>query len=366
MTHPSDDVVLRGRYPGSRVTLPPGADIVAMVDTLFRLAQPELDEDTSYGVVEEATGWSRDVVAALWFQAFASLHARVTGFSCWDVDGVVEDAVAARASADPVLVMRYFPPVATFPELPADLPPGALTAEPWFGAVGAGLADARAWVTSAPPADLAGAYARLLADAGRSGLHPVVVDFTAQDPCPWGARDTQVELLDAESALAAIRTQHAEAFGGSLALGEHRELARGSTAPVESAPDRTALDLVRSLVTPGGAAGPYGLALVPARRGADVLAATGWTGAANHTATPAQLSAVLRSWEERFGARLVLLSSSRIGLSVANPPTDVEQATALAREHLAFCPDTVFAGYDSEDEYAHQLVGQEMWVFWWD
>jgi Domain of unknown function (DUF4253) len=44
--------------------------------------------------------------------------------------------------------------------------------------------------------------------------------------------------------------------------------------------------------------------LVPAGRSADVVTAPGRPGSLNHTEDMASLSAVLRSWGERFGARL--------------------------------------------------------------
>ena len=49
---------------------------------------------------------------------------------------------------------------------------------------------------------------------------------------------------------------------------------------------------------------PAGIGLVRADRPADALVSSGWHGAANILDSPAPLALVLRSWEERFGARL--------------------------------------------------------------
>jgi uncharacterized protein DUF4253 len=59
----------------------------------------------------------------------------------------------------------------------------------------------------------------------------------------------------------------------------------------------------------------------------------------------AEISAVIRSWEERFGAVLVLAEPSLAILAVTAPPTTPEQALAVAAERFAFCPpETVEPG----------------------
>ncbi|GAA4906446.1 DUF4253 domain-containing protein [Streptomyces coeruleoprunus] len=107
-------------------------------------------------------------------------------------------------------------------------------------------------------------------------------------------------------------------------------------------------------------------ALVPARCSADIPAALGWSGACNHTDAVA-LSTVLRSWEDRFGIRVVGLGADVMSLSVAAPPRTMEHALAVAAEHHAFCPDNVWQGTESLAEYAAEAVlGQREWWFWWD
>ena len=64
------------------------------------------------------------------------------------------------------------------------------------------------------------------------------------------------------------------------------------------------------------------LAVVRAARPADVPATTGWVGAGNYEHQDnVRISAVLRSWEDRFGALLVGMTESTLLLSVAFPPT---------------------------------------------
>jgi len=75
--------------------------------------------------------------------------------------------------------------------------------------------------------------------------------------------------------------------------------------------------------------------------GVDVesLLRDGWARFAEHQATPApHISAVMRSWEERFGAVLVAVAPSMSWLAVQAPPSDPDQARLLAAEYIGFCP----------------------------
>ncbi|MCB5167849.1 DUF4253 domain-containing protein [Streptomyces bambusae] len=130
-------------------------------------------------------------------------------------------------------------------------------------------------------------------------------------------------------------------------------------------PERTAAETAAVLIGAGGRGRPRP-ALVPARRSADLPAAAGWTGPTNHTNDTAVLSAVLRSWEDRYGARVVALGFDHLLASVASPPVTSAAALAVAAEHFAFCPDNVWQGAGSIREYARELRGAHTWTFWWD
>lgn len=108
------------------------------------------------------------------------------------------------------------------------------------------------------------------------------------------------------------------------------------------------------------------LSLVPVLRGADVLTALGWSGAANHVSRTAGLSAMVRSWEERFGARVLRLGPDRLDLSVAAPPQDVRHAAEVAAEHWTFCPDRIMQDTGSLTAYAQEIRGRRSWSFWWE
>ncbi|MHA4814087.1 DUF4253 domain-containing protein [Streptomyces aculeolatus] len=81
----------------------------------------------------------------------------------------------------------------------------------------------------------------------------------------------------------------------------------------------------------------------------------------------AAFAAVVRDWEDRFGARVVGVGFSTLHLSVAAPPAGIEDAVAVAAEHFAFCPDNVWQGtHDNLTDYAENLVNLNCWDFWWD
>lgn len=124
--------------------------------------------------------------------------------------------------------------------------------------------------------------------------------------------------------------------------------------------------LARELIRDGWFARPR-LALVPARRGADVPAALGWSGPVNREPDTARVSAVLRSWEDRYGVRLLALGFDTLEPHVAAPPRTLAEALPAAAEHLAFCPDNVWQGAGSVRAYAAEvLVGLAHWSFCWD
>lgn len=141
-------------------------------------------------------------------------------------------------------------------------------------------------------------------------------------------------------------------------LAEHR-------TPQED-PEAVALTLADELIRDGVLPGPR-LALVPAGRGADVPTAMGWRGPVNHENDMALISTVLRSWEDRFGARVIALGFDELHLSVAAPLPSTAAALPVAAEHFAFCPDNVWQGSGSLRAYADEAVtGSGHWGFWWD
>ena len=108
------------------------------------------------------------------------------------------------------------------------------------------------------------------------------------------------------------------------------------------------------------------IGVVAAQRPADIITVIGWQGAVNVDGDPASMSAVLRSWEDRFGAMLVEIGFDTLVLVVERPPRTPDHAVAVAAEHYAFCYDNIMQGVGSIRSYASLLVGRHLWEFWWD
>lgn len=75
---------------------------------------------------------------------------------------------------------------------------------------------------------------------------------------------------------------------------------------------------------------------------------------------------MLRSWEDRYGAVVVGLGFDSLSMVARRPPQSAAEAAALAAEHFAVCPDQVWQGTDTVEDYAARLRGQPTWAFWWD
>jgi hypothetical protein len=174
------------------------------------------------------------------------------------------------------------------------------------------------------------ALAARLADAfPRTGLWPVLWDaYDDPDAYMTGAGNPATAArVDAAGVLRGLWAEldGSEAFPG---------LARGSAL---SGTVSNPFDVVASLPTGPGDPPQYMLLLVPATRPSDVMSvlAPEWT----EYMSDDQLTAVLRSWEERFGAVITTMAPGVLGLVVGAPPTGHDQALALADEQVAFAPD---------------------------
>ncbi|MEU7529959.1 DUF4253 domain-containing protein [Saccharothrix sp. NPDC042600] len=211
--------------------------------------------------------------------------------------------------------------------------------------------------------DPAGQWARLRADHPRSGRWPVLL--TTDEHRPWSttAPASTPAPDDAATLLARWWTRYADdpaitaPFGPDWPGPAPTPEAAGDP---DTAADGVAADLLHHYPS-------LRLGLVPAERSADVPVVAGWTGAAHHTRDTAEVSTVLRDWEDRFGARVVALGPGDLVLGVAAPPTTRAEALAVAAEHFAFCPDNVWQGDARLSSYADRLVADgHRWSFWWE
>jgi hypothetical protein len=96
-------------------------------------------------------------------------------------------------------------------------------------------------------------------------------------------------------------------------------------------------------------------------------------GATNHFVRdlgPAVLGAMMRSWEDRFGARLFRLGFDTMEFTVERPPASEASALAIAAEHFAFASTDGFAAQPvpihSIRSLAEHILDNPVWRFWWD
>ena len=135
-------------------------------------------------------------------------------------------------------------------------------------------------------------------------------------------------------------------------------------APAENTP--LSPDQIRNALT---SLRPARLGLVPANRPADVLPLIGWSGFAPGTDETLSLATVLRSWEDRFGARLLDVGFAEIRLLAERPPRTNEAALRLAAELFVFCDECTLAGQVGLSDVSSitaRLVNTPLWGFWWD
>ncbi|WP_244976281.1 DUF4253 domain-containing protein [Nocardia huaxiensis] len=254
-----------------------------------------------------------------------------------------------------------------FPALPDGVPSGRY--------VTARRSEGRAvlWVTGLRERRAGALWARLYALHARTGLYPLLLDALDSSPravlqgeCrPWHHDDLRfvpvekIDALDPDDVLRGMWPDYGDDYPDPREMPSRWPgLAVPSTCDTD--PGLAAGNLARRLA---GASDRL-LGLVPAARGADALSLSGWRGPINHTNFTEEISAVVRSWEQRFGVRVIKVGWDTLDLSVAAPPANRDHALQVAAEHRAFCPDNF--SHASLESYAAWLVGRDHWSFWWD
>ena len=199
--------------------------------------------------------------------------------------------------------------------------------------------------------------ARVLADHATTGLLPFLTGPGRQIWADADGGDLAVETWDPS-----VVTETSDGLEASTVLIRMRDRWPRQQAP---ATGRTE-DLDGFLALPRLGEDDGWLVLVVAEHAWQVPEVTGFHGPTNHLLDPQELAAVLRDWEERFGAVLVGQGYDGVELEVARPPrSGSAAATALAEELYVVCPDVVeIAG--SLEATAHELLPRSRWRLWWD
>jgi hypothetical protein len=262
--------------------------------------------------------------------------------------------------------------------LPGDLPPGHLVTP-------------RLWVSDARVPDVASCWIGAELAHGETGWWPLLLtpDFDIET---FGPPD--IEHVDAERFLARRwQSEEIQFFTDPAAVEDAAQLipyphwpglaaAVGPSLPPDAVAASTVaapqieagrlsdpfshLELHADTRIPNpllGHGGHTRLALVQTTDSAGAIAASGWT---NDRAGGPEATAILRSWQDRFGVRLCALGTDWLAVTVAwpAPMTATAHHRRIAAEHVAFCPDIL--GEVSFSEYANGLTAATIWRFWWD
>lgn len=107
------------------------------------------------------------------------------------------------------------------------------------------------------------------------------------------------------------------------------------------------------------------IGLIPANHSWEVPAVLSF-GGWNDCPFPKDQVAVLRYWNEIYGAELVGLSGDVMELEPASKPSSKEDALKLAQEQYWFCTDIVEQGVETIENLAGGLMASSIWYFWWD
>ncbi len=231
-----------------------------------------------------------------------------------------------------------------------------------------------AWVTREAVADAGRVWAVLSGLRPGTGLVPFLLGGLLSDPArPWDTGEFSLPVdpagaddLDAEQVLAQM-------WDGQMPTGEpgdeDDEDWQAMRAPFSrqlpglAPPEHTLLSPQQLTQALGGLPAAR-IGLVPAARTADVLPLIGWTPSDQSDALP--VAAVVRSWEDRFGARLLRVGFAEISLLASRPPRSISHAQRIAAEHFVFCDECAGRGLHDVPRITASLMESPAWTFWWD
>lgn len=247
-----------------------------------------------------------------------------------------------------------------------------------------------AWVTIRPVPDAGAVWAELSQMSSQTGLVPFMArPHHSQPHRPWddGMRRppgyfqypadlAAADRIDVAAALRANWDQRAEfppedPEESGWRQREHAQmiapflagfpgLAPACAQPLDPGQVREALSCLP----------PSRIGLAVADRPADVLAAMGWLPG-NWFDGIDQVTAALRSWEDRFGAHLLAVGFDEFKLLAERPPRGRSAAQHLAAELFALTADEFTCAWDEEalidvNDIADSLIRSPIWGFWWD
>lgn len=229
-----------------------------------------------------------------------------------------------------------------------------------------------AWVTSVPVTGAGRIWQALSHVRAETGLTPVLLGDAEPDPDVFREPHDLAEV-ESRGAVTVLESRWAESFPPDETGLWAKALAPFSARfPGLAEPTGTSVTHVahcEALETFASAL----ICLVSADRPADILPVIGWAGPDLQYPDCVSIASVLRSWEDRFGARLLHVGpGAEIRLLVSRPPDALTHALPIAAELLAL-------GHAYIDDYrkpradlttvsgiASAIVGNPVWGLWWD
>jgi uncharacterized protein DUF4253 len=112
---------------------------------------------------------------------------------------------------------------------------------------------------------------------------------------------------------------------------------------------------------------PVMVVLLPTRHGWEVPCLIGY-GDWNRCPPPRMHAAMIKRWQERYGAELVCLTRTGLELGLVLPPRTRAAALGLAWDYASYCYDSIDAIYqaDSLPRLAARLIDATVVRCWWD
>jgi hypothetical protein len=101
--------------------------------------------------------------------------------------------------------------------------------------------------------------------------------------------------------------------------------------------------------------------VIPVGDGAKAIAYLQWAGVNACPETKFHVAA-LKSWQDRYGAELVGLTTDSIYIHVNRRPETRSEALKVAREHFYYCPPEEA----TLSQMASAIMKSDWWFFWWD
>ena len=239
-----------------------------------------------------------------------------------------------------------------------------------------GSGEPVAWATRQAVPDAGRVWSALSDVHEETGLVPVLLgdepaegpEGLAFDSFSCGPSDvTELDHLDAADVLQGFwddaLPEDDECWDGPRLVQQRAPFSREFPGLAPGQDTRLGLDRLEAAL---GSLRPARVGLVAARRPADVLPLVGWSGP-DWQPTSLPIAAVLRSWEARFGARLLKVGpGAEIRLLVERPPRGLDAARRIAAEHFAFCDECAGQGLRDISTISASIINAPIWIFWWD